>query len=251
MPSEFSSLPTFGRHRLARLGLAAATVVVCCAFAADAFISAARGQDERQHPAIAELPRITRTSRGIPGDPLNVAFVGSEQDLQLALLTAGWVPADPITLKSSLRLAAGTVFHRSYVDAPVSNLFLWGRKQDLAFERPLGKDPRRRHHVRFWRSERLDSQGRPLWIGAATFDTKVGLSHTTGQITHHIAADVDAEREKLVDDLKQTEYLLEVYAVDKFHRKLEGKNGGGDKWHTDGRLAVGVVGRRNVRADRP
>jgi len=251
MPAEFSSLPAFRRRRVGPFRLAAATMVICCAFASDVFLSAARGQHERQHPAIAELPRITRTARGIPGDPLNVAFVGSEQDLQLALLTAGWVPADPITLKSSLRIAAGTVFHRSYVDAPVSNLFLWGRKQDLAFERPVGKDPRRRHHVRFWRSERLDAQGRPLWIGAATFDTKVGLSHTAVQITHHIAADVDAEREKLVDDVKQTEYLLEVYAVDGFHRKLEGKNGGGDKWHTDGRLSVGVVGRRNVRADRP
>jgi hypothetical protein len=197
---------------------------------------------EKRHPAIEDSPRITRTARGIPGDPLNVAFVGSQTELELALLAAGWVPADPITLKSTVKIAAGAVFHRSYVDAPVSNLFLWGRKQDLAFEQPAGKDPRRRHHVRFWRSERLDEAGRPLWIGAATFDTKVGFSHTTVQITHHIAADVDDERDKLMTDVKASGNLPEFYWVDGFHLTLQGKNGGGDKWHTDGRLAVGVLG---------
>ncbi len=133
------------------------------------------------------------------------------------------------------------MFHRSYDDAPVSNLYLFGRKQDLAFEQPLGADPRRRHHVRFWRAEKVDRAGRPLWFGSATFDTKVGLSHTTGQITHHIAADIDAERNKLMEDLQRSGHLTTVSWIDGFHDKLEGRNGGGDPYHTDGRLAVGVL----------
>ena len=40
--------------------------------------------------------------------------------------------------------------------------------------------------------------------GGATFDERVGLSHTTGQITHHIAPDVDTER----DHLEELEALL-------------------------------------------
>ena len=135
-----------------------------------------------------DAPRITHTANGIAGDPLNVGLVGTEEELQVAMLAAKWFPADPITLRSSLRIAAGTVLRRSDDEAPVSNLFLFGRKQDLAFEQPVGDDPRRRHHVRFWRAEKVDEQGRPLWIGAATFDTRVGLSRTTGQITSpHLA----------------------------------------------------------------
>jgi hypothetical protein len=195
----------------------------------------------KRHPALEDAPRITHTANGIPGDPLNVALVGTEEELQAALLSDKWFPADPITLKSSLRIAAGTVFHRSYDDAPVSNLFLFGRKQDLAFEQPVGDDPRRRHHVRFWRADKVDEQGRPLWFGAATFDTKVGFSHTTGQVTHHIAPDVDQERDRLIDGLTRAGRLIGVYWVDGFHEKLEGKNGGGDPYHTDGRLAVGVM----------
>ena len=60
------------------------------------------------------------------------------------------------------------------------------------------------------------TQGRPLWIGSATYDERVGLSHTTGQITHHIAADVDAERDHLFDDLKKTGDLADV----QIHRRL-------------------------------
>ena len=195
----------------------------------------------KRHPALEDAPRITHTANGIPGDPLNVALVGTEEELQVAMLAAKWFPADPITLKSSLHIAAGTVFHRSYDDAPVSSLFLFGRKQDLAFEQPVGDDPRRRHHVRFWRAEKVDEDGRSLWFGAATFDTKVGFSHKTGQVTHHISPDLDRERDKLVEDLKQAEQLAEVYWVDGFQEKREGKNGGGDPYHTDGRLAVGVT----------
>jgi hypothetical protein len=204
------------------------------------------GGSEKRHPALDDVPRITHTARGIPGDPLNVAFVGSLEELHLAMLESGWFPADPVTLKSSLRIAAGTIFHRTYVDAPVSKLVVWGRRQDLAFEQPAGKDPRRRHHVRFWRAETLDNHGRPLWIGAATFDTRVGLSHTkTPQITHHIDPEIDRERDKLVNDIMRTGNLATVYWVDAFQGKLQGKNGGGDPYRTDGRLEVGVLAVRN------
>ncbi|HVC97169.1 MAG TPA: LssY C-terminal domain-containing protein, partial [Pirellulales bacterium] len=126
-------------------------------------------------------------------------------------------------------------------DAPVSNLFLWGRKEDLAFEQPVGDDPRQRHHVRFWISEKVDPDGRPVWVGAAIYDKKVGLSHTTGQVTHHTAPDIDTERDYLFSDFENTGDLSENYIHDGFHTTLSGRNGGGDPWHTDGRLFVGVI----------
>ena len=196
---------------------------------------------EGQHPALKELPRLTQTRDEIPGDPLNIALVGTEESLNRSMLAAGWHAADALTFESSLRIAGDTVLRRPYVDAPVSNLYVWGRKQDLAFEQPVGNDPRQRHHVRFWHSELLDGKGRPMWIGAATFDRKVGFSHTTGQITHHIGPDVDAERDKLVTDLQQAKQLTSIEWVNGFHEHLDGHNGGGDRYHTDGRLTIGVL----------
>jgi hypothetical protein len=191
----------------------------------------------RHHPFLAELARVTRTGDGHPGDPINIALVGTEAELVRAMTAAGWFPANPITVASSARIAADTVLHRPDDNAPVSNLFLFGRKQDLAFEQPVVGGPRQRHHVRFWRWDEL-YENRPAWFGAATFDKSIGLSHTTGQVTHHIAPDVDVERDRMVSELQQAGVVQSIDWNDGFHAELEGKNGGGDPWHTDGRLAI-------------
>jgi hypothetical protein len=151
-------------------------------------------RETARHSALLDAPRITHTVDGIPGDPVNLALLGSEAEVVRGMHAAKWFPADPITLASSLRIAVDSVLRRPDDDAPVSTLELFGRKQDLAFEQPVGDSPRQRHHVRFWRWDRLE-QGRQVWFGAATYDESVGLSHTTGQITHHIGPDVDAERD--------------------------------------------------------
>ncbi|MBX3440596.1 MAG: LssY C-terminal domain-containing protein [Planctomycetaceae bacterium] len=195
----------------------------------------------RRHPSFDDDPRITTTGDGHPGDPLNVALVGGEEEIKQVMHAAGWFPAAALGLKSDLKIAADTVLSRPDDEAPVSNLFLYGRKEDLAFEKPVGDSPRQRNHVRFWKEPRPDPDGQPVWIGSATFDKGVGLSHTTGQVTHHIAADVDTERDRLFHDLEQTGGLSETYIEAGFHHKLEGHNGGGDPWHTDGDLYVGVL----------
>jgi len=194
----------------------------------------------RHRPSLAELARVTQTSDGHPGDPINIALVGSDAEVARWMTAAGWFPADPITLATSVRIAADSVLRRSDDDAPVSNLFLFGRKQDLAFEQPVDGGPRRRHHVRFWRWDKL-YEGRSAWIGTATFDERVGFSHTTGQVTHHIGPDVDAERDHIASELQKVGLVQSIEWDNGFHSQLEGRNGGGDPWHTDGRLAILVL----------
>lgn len=194
-----------------------------------------------RHPALADIPHIAHTGTGIPGDPINVGLVGSETEITTMMVAAKWYPADPLTLESCLKIAQASALKRPYDSAPVSNLYLWGRKQDLAFEQPVGDNPRQRHHVRFWRSEKVDENGRPLWAGAAIFDRRVELSRTTGQITHQTDGNIDAERDYLFTDLAQTGDLADTYIVDNFHTTRTGRNGGGDPWFTDGRLFVGLI----------
>lgn len=203
----------------------------------------------RQHPAISASPTLTKTSDGHPGDPINVALIGTEFELKQAMQAAGWFEADPLNLKDDLKIAEGTVLKRPYAKAPVSNLFLWGRKEDLAFEQPVGTDPRKRHHVRFWKSDVVDSEARPAWMGSATYDERVGLSYTTGQITHHIDAHVDRERDHLLDSLASANWLADRTAIQPFQPTREGYNGGGDKWVTDGSLHSAVLAQHPADAD--
>jgi hypothetical protein len=195
----------------------------------------------RRHPELVDAPRITQTVDHIPGDPLNVCLIGSKEDLLRILKAAGWHAADPLSLRSDLKIAEATVLERPYADAPVSNLYLWGRREDLAFEQPVGDNPRQRHHVRFWKSETPAADGRPAWFGSATFDERVGFSHTTGQITHHVAADIDTERDHLMGSLQKTGELTSREVEADFHTVHEGRNGGGDPWRTDGALAIGTI----------
>ncbi len=197
----------------------------------------------RHHPTFDDNPRITKTGDGHPGDPLNVSLIGTEDEVKEIMQAAGWFPAKALGIKSDLKIAADVVLSRPDDEAPVSSLFLYGRKEDLAFEQPVGDNPRHRNHVRFWKTPTPDSASgdRPVWIGSASYDERVGLSHTTGQITHHISGDVDAERDHLFDDLRRTGDLSETYVVKGFHKTLEGTNGGGDKWYTDGDLYVGII----------
>jgi LssY C-terminus len=194
----------------------------------------------RYHRALVDVQRLTHTADGHSGDPLNIGVAGTEVQLVSAMAAAGWFPADPITFRSSVRIVVDSIFRRPDDAAPVSNLYLFGRKQDLAFEQPVGQSPRERHHVRFWRSGELQ-EGLPLWLGSATFDTRVGFSHTTGEVTHHIAPNVDAERDRIASELKTAGWSQELDWVSNFHDRLEGRNGGGDPWHTDGRLAIVIL----------
>jgi hypothetical protein len=190
--------------------------------------------------ALDDAPKITLTTTGMHGDPINVGLIGTKDELIAAMLAAKWQPADPITFKSSLKLVTSVVLHRPDEKAPVSNLYLWKRKEDLAFEQQVGKDARRRHHVRFWESTK-QINGRPVWLGSATFDTKIGISHKTGLPTHHIDAKIDADRDKLLDDLKEANRLSSTEAIEDFQSKHDGRNGGGDPYHTDGKLSVGIL----------
>lgn len=193
------------------------------------------------HRALNNIPQITYTGNRIPGDPLNVALIGSEDAVKKIMVLAKWYPADPLTLKSCLGIAEATVLKRPYDAAPVSNLYMFGRKEDLAFEQPVNNNPRKRHHVRFWLCPNKSASGEPVWVGSGSFDDSVGLSHTTGQITHHISSAVDEERDHILSDLQATGDLTSTSTMHNFHTVTTGKNGGGDPWHTDGDLRVGVI----------
>ena len=241
---EPAPAPTNRWSRRKRLALFAAGALITYAAAAYLILPRRWKRYARRHPSLEDIPNITYTAAGIPGDPLNVKLIGTKAQLIKAMLAAKWRPADPLSLRSCLEIAEATLFKRPYQDAPVSSLYLFGRKEDLAFEQLVGDDPRHRHHVRFWQTDNVDDDGRPIWIGSAVYDQRVGLSRTTGQITHITGADVDAERDYLLHRLEQTGDLAERFVVNGFHKLLEGRNGGGDPWHTDGNLGAGVIVKR-------
>lgn len=183
----------------------------------------------------------TRTSDGLLGDPVNLAFHGTGDQIRASLKAAGWTEADPVTLGSSWRIITSTLTRRSYDEAPVSPLFLFGRQQDFAYQQEVDGNPAQRHHVRFWRcpDDWLLPGGRRVdWLAAGTFDTSVGLSLFTLQVTHRIDADTDVERDHIVQTVTDADSRVTVDVIPDFATGYHARNGGGDSIRTDGDLPI-------------
>lgn len=183
----------------------------------------------------------TRTSDGILGDPVNLAFDGTEHDIHAAMQAAGWTLADDITLRSSWKIVQSSVMRRSYPEAPVSDLHLFGRKQAFAYQQEVDGNPSQRHHVRFWPVPEgwyLPGGQRVDFLAAGTYDRSVGLSGFTGQVTHKIDANTDAERDYIINTLRYAKPNIGVRVIEKFSTAYHSRNGGGDAIQTDGHLPV-------------
>lgn len=226
--------------------------VLALAYLGTAYVAAPEIWWLRERAADAGTGRmVTRTTAGIPGDPINVGLVGDKASVLRAFALAGWDTADAVTLRTAVEIGVSVLFDHPYPDAPVSPLIFEGRPQDLAFEKPVGGSADRRHHVRFWRAMRTARDGGELWLGSASFDRGVGLSHDTGQITHHIAPDIDAERDGLMRDLTAAGQVVSTYWIEGVGATKDGRNGGGDLYSTDGNAWVALLPPQLPRTTEP
>jgi hypothetical protein len=174
------------------------------------------------------VPRYTITGDGLPGDPVNLVLKGTRAQLDAAFAAAGWSQADPLTLASSWRMVRAFLLNRPYPTAPFSTLYLYGRGQDVGFQKAIDDSPRRRHHVRFWalslerteamlgrvrfwlNEERPADRSEVFWIGAGTKDTGFSLTRLTFQVTHATDSDANAERNFIIAELEQRGVIGEV-----------------------------------------
>ncbi|PID98392.1 MAG: hypothetical protein CSA83_01485, partial [Actinomycetales bacterium] len=183
----------------------------------------------------------TKTGDGLLGDPINLAVLGSEEDIHAAMRRADWTQADEITLRSALGIVRSSLTGKSYPEAPVSSLYLFGNKQDFAYQQEVDGNASQRHHVRFWKVPegwQLPGGERVDWLAGGTYDKSVGVSTMTLQITHKIDADVDAERDYIIDTVRYQDPQCEVRVIEQFSTSFYDRNGGGDAVQTDGDLPI-------------
>jgi hypothetical protein len=137
-----------------------------------------------------------------------------------------------------VEIIGSVLLDRPYKAAPVSPLFFEGRREDLAFEKPDGISADRRQHVRLWSVLAKGADASPVWLGAVTFDSGVTLSRDTGQVTHRIAPNIDKERGRLIGGLNSAHMVTAIYQTKGIGPTLNGRNGEGDPYYTDGEIWV-------------
>jgi len=181
----------------------------------------------------------------ILGDPVNIAFEGTQSGIVAAFTKIGWAVADPLSARDDAHLAEATIKHGSYPTAPVSNLYLFGRREDFAVEHEL-RSVYSRDHARFWDTTRRDAKtGLELFIGDASRDIAIKILRTSRGIprgtTHKIDGNLDQERDNIVTLMRKAELVTAVVMEPGIGHTANAENGGGDHFYTDGQVDVVVL----------
>jgi LssY C-terminus len=205
------------------------------------------------------VPRYCVTPDGLACDPVNIAVSGTRGDLYLAMTAAGWHKADSRSPRTLVKMMLSIILRHAYKNAPFSTLYLFGRGQDIGFQKPLkgSRSAHKRHHVRFWACipammegkdledagfwEKLypdTDKGEVLWVGCASRDIGiVPIGHNL-QLTHKVKEDTDDEREIIVTDLKSTGLVENVRYVKSGDALTLPNRAMSSKLSTDGTLAI-------------
>lgn len=176
------------------------------------------------------LPLYCVTPDGFASDPLNIGIIGTRRQLIQTMESSGWYQADPHRFQFLIKHALSILSGVTYSNAPVSSLFLFGRRQDIAFQIPVD-GVTKRHHVRFWattyedkrplsvknihwnkRRDKLKGESL-LWVGAASLDTGLGLIRHNLQVTHMIDPDTNQERELIISTLKSQDLISKCQSI--------------------------------------
>lgn len=177
------------------------------------------------------------------GDPVNLVIVGELDDLLSTFVHAGWYETERLGAGSALRTVHSFLLGSTYRVSPVSDLYLFGRRQDIAFQK-VRRTVNDRHHFRLWRAW-LRFEGKPVWVGQASRD--VGVRFTTkawNLTTHEIDPDVDDARDYVIGDLVQNEavsLVAYVEGVGEVPKETPRENLTGDPYFTDGYRAIAVL----------
>jgi hypothetical protein len=191
--------------------------------------------------AIQGLPCCTTNSGGSgEGDPLNVVLVGSGEDAIAALAASGWSFTEAITADSIRRMVGAAIAEKSLLTAPVSSLYAFERKQDIALQRGRSTISQR-NHMRLWLAP-FRCEGRPVWVGQVSRDIGVKVTTKSPTLTTHIIDPVvDESREYLFHSLLHRESVSRfafVRGVGEASHEKPRFNLTGDPYFTDGMRMV-------------
>ncbi len=146
------------------------------------------------------------------GDPLNLVIIGGVEDAFASLVRRGWSPTEVTWKGSVMRMMSSALSRERYPYAPISNLYLFGRPQDIALQKARD-NIHQRNHLRLWRSSML-YHGKPVWVGQISRDIGSRMTiHSPTLTTHKIDPDVDEAARALIEDLVYSQGLRAIGLV--------------------------------------
>ena len=171
-------------------------------------------------------------------------MIGDPADVYHAFIRAGWDETETVYKGSAWRTMTSFIGGGEYRYSPVSGLYVFGRPQDVAFQKARNTI-HERNHLRLWLSP-YRYEGKSVWLGQISRD--IGVRFTKKTITtHKIDPDVDETREYLLENLAYSQALAKfAYLGGVGAAPIDQPRGNltGDPYFTDGyRLVLWVSSR--------
>jgi hypothetical protein len=190
---------------------------------------------------IEEQPAtITNADGSKTGDPLNFVIIADSDALWPALLRSGWDPTAAMSAGTAMKTGVFGLFGGAYRYSPISNLYVYGRAQDIAFQK-VRSSINYRNHLRLWLAP-VTVNGLPVLMGQISRDIGSRLTTKSKTLTtHRIDPNVDDTRAALVQDFIYAQALsayARVGGVGYVPPEEPRGNLTGDPWFTDGNRAV-------------
>jgi hypothetical protein len=183
-----------------------------------------------------QLPSRTLDKKAHAADLIDVAFLGSREQLDQAFQAAGWKPSDAVSRRAVMRQFHAFLEQTNYPNAPMSPQSFEGRQPDLTLEKTLDSYEKR-DHVRIWGLGQT-ANGTPVWGSAAVRETGATLSLTHKGFIHHVAADLDQERQVILRDLQAADCVASAGLVARAGSAHSMINATGELLHTGGDIMV-------------
>jgi len=201
---------------------------------------------------IESLPCCTTDITGTKkGDPVNFVLIGNDDDVLGALTRQGWDATHALAAATAWSTFRAYISANSYRYAPISPLYFYGRRQDIAMQKARS-NINQRNHLRLWKAP-YSYEGKSVWVGQISRDIGVRFAvNAPFFVTHAIEPDLDEARSYLIQDLLASEYLHAfgwlkgVGRVQQDHPRV---NLTGDPYFTDGLRAVMVMSSKPASED--
>lgn len=191
--------------------------------------------------ALKAFPCCTTIKDGtVDGDPLNLVFIGNAEAIHASLIRSGWDETETLTTGTGLKTTGSFIFGGRYRYSPISALYVFGRSQDVSFQKARGSI-HERNHFRLWLMP-VRFKGKPVWVGQISRDIGVKFTSKSWTLTTHVIdPDVDNDRWYLIQDLMNSEGIEKigfVSGVGETSPADHRTNHLGDAYFTDGLRAV-------------
>jgi len=190
---------------------------------------------------IAKYPCCTTDSGAThDGDPINVVMVEGKRDPIVPFIARDWHMTQKLDVTSIIETVRAFIFRDEYLTSPVSPLYVFGRREDVALQKARSTI-NERIHTRLWLTP-YTFESRRVWIGQVSRDIGVRLTDQAWNLTtHKIGPDVDFDRGYLLQDLLMSGFVERYGFVDGVRAATMSAprtNLTGDPYYTDGLRVV-------------